>query len=349
MGHCALHGREVVRVRVPAAGEADGDVGHTRLDHPPRRQAFLPERVPAVAISEFRRFVVEIEHFLPPAQDQPVGFLLGRLGGSHLRDVRKAVAQEIDLVDQFTAGLLPPVVDSPVDDSLHLEAGRVRIAARGERFVRGAQEALLGKPPGCLEHHDVGRKQPFVLLFLEEGEDGAHAGVGQPPAGQVAGLHQVGRRLVAVVAMGHAADQGVLVGLLGQFGEQRAELDSIHVGGDDLVKLTQVVVARTRLRVPGVVVRHAAPQEDLDDRLGLALVLALALAASSRAAFSSAAFCSGVFSASAAKTRELKPPAAIMPAAPKAPRRMASRRDTCSWLSGLWFVLMISVLLLLPP
>jgi len=75
------------------------------------------------------------------------------------------------------------------------------------------------------------------------------------------------------------------------------------------------------------------------------LSLALALAASSLAAFSSASFCSAAFLGSAAKTRQPRPPAAITPAAPQAPRRMASRRDTRSWLDGLWFVLMISVLL----
>ena len=47
------------------------------------------------------------------------------------------------------------------------------------------------------------------------------------------------------------------------------------------------------------------------------LALALVLAASSLAAFSSAAFCWGVFSAAAAKTREPRPPAAIIPAAPQ--------------------------------
>ena len=39
---------------------------------------------------------------------------------------------------------------------------------------------------------------------------------------------------------------------------------------------------------------------------------------------------------------------AITPAAPQTPRRMASRRDTRFWLLGLWFVPMISVLLVLP-
>ena len=39
--------------------------------------------------------------------------------------------------------------------------------------------------------------------------------------------------------------------------------------GRQFLHRAHVVVARVRLRVPGVVVRHAAPQEDLDDRLGL--------------------------------------------------------------------------------
>ena len=85
------------------------------------------------------------------------------------------------------------------------------------------------------------------------------------------GLHQVGRRLVAVVAVGHAADQRELVGLLRQFGKQRAELNAGHVGGDRLGEIAHVLVARVRLGVPRVVVRHAAPQEDLDHRLGLDL------------------------------------------------------------------------------
>src|ERR1035441_1631733 len=57
------------------------------------------------------------------------------------------------------------VVYFPVDDSLHLKASRVGVTARGERFVPRAKETLLGEPPGCLQHHDIGRNQPFVLVF----------------------------------------------------------------------------------------------------------------------------------------------------------------------------------------
>ena len=58
------HGGEVVAVRVPAAGVVDDDVGDARLDHPPRRQAVLPEGVAAVAVPQVRLLLGEIEHSL---------------------------------------------------------------------------------------------------------------------------------------------------------------------------------------------------------------------------------------------------------------------------------------------
>ena len=81
-------------------------------------------------------------------------------------------------------------------------------------------------------------------------------------------LHQVGRGLVAVVAVRHAADERILVGLLGQLGEPLAEGDALHVGRQEILHRAVVIVTGIRLGVPGVVVGHATPQEDLDDRLG---------------------------------------------------------------------------------
>src|SRR5436305_13570212 len=48
------HGREVVAVRVPASRVVDDDVRDAGFDHPPRRQAVLPEGVATVAIPQFR-------------------------------------------------------------------------------------------------------------------------------------------------------------------------------------------------------------------------------------------------------------------------------------------------------
>src|SRR6185369_13947256 len=122
--------------------------------------------------------------------------------------------QEINFVRQFTAGLLPTVVNSAVDDALHFEARRVWIATCRKRLVARPQEALLRKPPGCLKHHDVRWKQTLIPLFHEVGEDGPDARIGEAPAWYVAGLHQVRRGLVPVISMRHAADQRILVRLL---------------------------------------------------------------------------------------------------------------------------------------
>ena len=76
---------------------------------------------------------------------------------------------------------------------------------------------------------------------------------------------------MAVDAVRHAADEGILVGLLGQQRQQFADADAAHVGGDRLVQRAAVVVAGLRLGIEGVEVRRAAPHPDLDDRLRLGL------------------------------------------------------------------------------
>ena len=76
---------------------------------------------------------------------------------------------------------------------------------------------------------------------------------------------------MAVVAVGHAADDGVFVGLFGQQRHQFADSDSIHIGGNRLVQRTAIIVPRLRFRIKGVQVRRAAPHPDLDDRLGFGL------------------------------------------------------------------------------
>ncbi len=76
---------------------------------------------------------------------------------------------------------------------------------------------------------------------------------------------------MCVYAVGHAADNGVFVGLLGQQGKQFADHDPVHIGSDGLVQGTAVVVAGLRFGIESIEVRRAAPHPDLDDRLGLGL------------------------------------------------------------------------------
>ena len=164
---------------------------------------------------------------------------------------------------------MPVVRDALGHHSFRLEPRRVWVAAGGKRLIQRSQETFFGKASLWLGQHHVGRDEPFVVGAFEQREHGADARVGQTFTGGVPGLHQVGGGFMTVVAVGHAPDERILVGLLGQVGKQFAKLNPVHIGGDRLFQLTHVVVARVRLGVPGVNVRHATPQEDLDDRLGL--------------------------------------------------------------------------------
>ncbi len=255
-------------VRVPAA-VVDGDVGHAALDQTPRDQAGLAEpgecrlapRHVAVPASQRRILLRQIEHLGAVAQDHVVGLLLRFVEGRQVRVAFGAAAEGVELAEQVAAILLLLVGDALGDDAFHHEPGLRRIAAGGEGFVSRPQETGLGEPPLRLGQHDVGREQALVagVVALEQRDHGAGAGIDQPIAGAPAGLRQVGRRLVAVVAVGHAADDGVLVGLLGQHRQQLADPDPVHVGLDRFDQRTAVVVARLRLRIEGVQVRRAAP------------------------------------------------------------------------------------------
>ena len=106
-----------------------------RSIHAPRGKTFLSEGVSSVAISEFGWFVFEVEDFAAFPQDQPVCLLFGRFDGRHFGDVRNAVPEDIDLVDQFATGPLAAIVDSTVDDALDLERRGIRISAGRKRLV----------------------------------------------------------------------------------------------------------------------------------------------------------------------------------------------------------------------
>ncbi len=155
-------------------------------------------------------------------------------------------------------------------DPFHCEARSVRIAAGGERFVFGAQEARLGKTSLGLRQHDVGRNQAFVagVSAEESGDNAAGTGIDQRAAGRVPGLGHVGRRLMAVLPMCHAANDRVLVRQLGQLRQQLTDVRAGHVGRGRFVERSAVVVTRLRLGIERVVVRRATPHPDLDHRLG---------------------------------------------------------------------------------
>ena len=176
-------------------------------------------------------------------------------------------------MEQFAAVALPLVGNVLGHNAFHDEPGLRRVAAGGEGFVAIAQKARLGKPSLRLGEHDVGRNQSLIagVVALKQRNHRANAGIDLPVARHPPRLHHVGGRFVGVDAVGHAADDGILVGLLGQQGKQFADHDPVHIGGDGLVQRTAVVVAGLRFGIESIEVRRAAPHPDLDDRLGLGL------------------------------------------------------------------------------
>ena len=76
---------------------------------------------------------------------------------------------------------------------------------------------------------------------------------------------------MAVDAVGHAADDGVFVGLLGEQGHEFADSYAVHVGGNRLVERAAIIGAGLRLRIESIQVGRSAPHPDLDDGLGFGL------------------------------------------------------------------------------
>src|ERR1017187_7745975 len=238
-----------------------------------RRQARLSKGVAAVEVAQVVLLLGEIEHFAGIAQNQFVGLLLGLFGGGELGIAGQGVGQGIELVQVLAASVLALVGDALRHHAFHGKARLGRVAAGGERFVARAQETGFAEASLGLGEHDVGRDETLVsgVIALEEGDHRAHAGVDLVPARQAAGLHGIGRRLVGVDAVRHAADEGILVGLFGEQGEEFRDADARDVGLDGGLEGTAVVVAGFGFGVEGIEMCRSAPHPDLDDgfRLGL--------------------------------------------------------------------------------
>ena len=177
---------------------------------------------------------------------------------------------------------LPPVLLALVGnalghDAFHREARLRRVAAGGEWPITLGQETVLGEPALRLSEHDVRRNQAACRgsLTLEQGYHRSGAGVDQPLARLPAGLHRVGSGFVGVDAVGHAADDGVLVGLIRQQRHQLVDFEAGGFGRDRLIERAAVIVAGRGFGIEGVGVRRAAPHPDLDYRLGFAFGFSL--------------------------------------------------------------------------
>jgi len=260
LGELGAHRLEVLFVGVPSPG-VDGHIRDAALDQPPRHQARLAEGVAAVLLPHLVVLVGEVEDLASLAEDEVVGRLLALAESLELWVVLDGAPQRVEVVEQAAPQLLPLARDAWGGDALDEEHRPRRVASRGEGLVRRAEEPRFGEAPlGPGEHH-VGRDEALVagLVALEQRDHGADARVDHPAAGLPPRLHDVGRGLVAVDAVGHAADDGVLVGLFRQQGEGGVDRDAVDVGGDHLVEWPAVGLAGVGLGVEGVEVGRAAP------------------------------------------------------------------------------------------
>ena len=127
-----------------------------------------------------------------------------------------ACCQRIQFSEELAPLLLPLLGDALGNDAFDHERSFRRVAARGEGLESRSQEPRFGESALRLRHHDVGWNQALVsgVIAVEQRNHGADARIHVLAAGLPRGLNHVGRGLVAVVAVGHAADQGILVRVL---------------------------------------------------------------------------------------------------------------------------------------
>ena len=173
-------------------------------------------------------------------------------------------------MQEFAAVFLALLGDARRDDSIHGKRRLRRIAARGKRLVTRPQKSSFVKPPLRFREHDIRRDQSLVtgVVALGQRHHGTHAREHGFPPRLPAGLHEVRRGLVAVVAMRHAADEGIFIRLLRQHGHQFADADAGNIGLQRRPQLTGVIHPRLRLGIERVDMRRPTPEPDLNHRLG---------------------------------------------------------------------------------
>ena len=141
----------------------------------------------------------------------------------------------------------------------------LRGVAGVERAVLNAQDSRRFAACSGWPRTAAGRSAVFSSL-LTTAPIAGKLQRGQRP---VAGVHVLGAQLVGGQRVAHAAQDGELVGHLGQLGQVLADLHARHVGVDRL-ELAAEFAGGVGLQVEGVHVRRAAAQADINRRLALA-------------------------------------------------------------------------------
>ena len=205
--------------------------------------------------------------------DQGVGPLIERVNGVERIGHLLGAEMVVHGVQHAAAGDKPLVVHPTGQTQVtHLEIAAGRVGTQAESGVRRTQIARARIDVGLRGNADVRRQVVARSEFVRH--HAAHAGVLKCRAGPIAGEHVVRAALVRRLAVRHGPADRDLVHHLGGLLPELAEPHALHVGVD-AAERTPILHRCKGLRVKGLLVSHAARQENEDDRLGrpfLALV-----------------------------------------------------------------------------
>lgn len=150
------------------------------------------------------------------------------------------------------------------DDAIDGKGGIVGVSACDEGSEFFGKKAYFAKASFGKGEDDVGGELSFVGFAFHHGNDGSNGGIDKAFAGFAPGLHDVGGGFVSAVGVGHATDDGVLIGALSESGEEFAYFYAGDVGGDGF-EVVVIVFAGIGLRIEGFEVGGASPYPYFDD------------------------------------------------------------------------------------
>ena len=259
-----------VLVVVPASG-GEGDEADPSLHETTCEKHALAGLMAAVEVARFVGLLFDVEGFARfLGRDELVGVVVEGVHGGDLIGVFQVAEVGVDGIEKRAAAceaFLAHAFGKVEVADLVVFVGR--IGTDGERSVGGGEVARVGEFVGHLRNANVGREVFARAEFV--GDHGAHRRILQGGRRAVAGEHVVGSAFVGSLAVGHGPDDGELVCDFGQLRDFFAKTDAGEGGLDRAIGAT--ILGRSEgFGVEGLLMRHSAWQEDIDDGGGYGLV-----------------------------------------------------------------------------
>ena len=255
-----------VAVVIPAA-VVDGNHAHAGFDQTTGQQETLTSCVATIFVAEFVGLLIQIKGFAGlRAADEAIGGLIEAIHGRDGVGLLDRAEVLIHGAQKTAATVKAFFVDvlwrEQVTDG---ESFVSRVAAESERTEGAAHVACALFRGDHVWHNHVGWQIVSGSLFM--GDHGAEAWEFDGRAWAVAGEHVMRATLMGGFTMGHAADHRQLVHDFGDVLELLAHIFSRNGGFNWRVRTT-VVRAGEGLRIPGLMLSHAAGQVDVNDGVG---------------------------------------------------------------------------------